>query len=109
MSVGAPQIVKVQLLDETTTTGRGDYYSYGVDRKLTEQAEHAFTTIYNEVTTAAKTQYMDSQLFAELNEKVSKLLTDQLIDRLYHVCMYVHLQFMSNAYFYLSSSPRLIE
>ena len=53
MSVGVPQIAKVQLLDETMTAGRSDYYSYSVNRKLTEQAEYAFTTIYNEVTNAS--------------------------------------------------------
>ncbi len=72
MLLGAPQIAKVQLLDETMTTGRNDYHSYNVNRKLTKEAEEAFTTIYNEVTTAARTQYMDNRLFAELNEKVCR-------------------------------------
>ena len=107
MSVGVPQIAKVQLLDETMTAGRSDYYSYSVNRKLTEQAEYAFTTIYNEVTNAAKAQYMDSHLFAELNEKVSKLLNWPT--GCTYVCMYVHLQLMIITRFYLISSLCLID
>jgi hypothetical protein len=68
--IGSPQIAKIQLLEETVSLNRAGYQSYSVDRKLTKDAETAFTTIFNEVLNAARVQSMDSRLFAELNEKV---------------------------------------